>query len=138
MKNNINLTEDEKQTIEYLLEDAKREAISNDNWSRVDRLQKTIDKVNGIYFHHFEYEGTNYLKVNIGANKTPPLKTNPPFRKTYNSKETQEILDVSKSTLDKMCFNRQIPFYIHPQRRKRIFFESDLIAYQNDFVRVKL
>lgn len=45
MRNNINLTEDEKQTIDYLLEDAKREAISNDNWSRVDRLQKTIDKI---------------------------------------------------------------------------------------------
>lgn len=67
MRNNINLTEDEKQTIEYLLEDAKREAISNDNWARVDRLQKTIDKVNGIYFHHFEYEGKNYLKVKVGS-----------------------------------------------------------------------
>jgi hypothetical protein len=67
MKNNINLTEDEKQTIEHLLEDAKREAISNDNWSRVDRLQKTIDKIDRIYFHHFEYEGTNYLSVNMGA-----------------------------------------------------------------------
>jgi len=67
MKNNINLTEDEKQTIDYLLEDAKREAISNDNWSRVDRLQKTIDKIGKIYFHHFEYEGTNYLKVKAGS-----------------------------------------------------------------------
>ncbi len=46
MEKVIILTEDEKQTIEYLLEDTKRGAISNQNWSRVDRLQRTIDKIN--------------------------------------------------------------------------------------------
>ena len=55
------------------------------------------------------------------------------LQKSFTSQETQEILGVSKSTLDKMCHNRQINFYKHPQRRKRIFFESDLIAYQSNY-----
>lgn len=46
MEKVVILTEDERKTIEYLLEDTKRGAISNHNWSRVDRLQKTIDKIN--------------------------------------------------------------------------------------------
>ena len=62
--------------------------------------------------------------------------TNQHLQRTYNSEETQEILGVSKSTLDKMCHFRQIPFHLHPQRRKRAFLESDLLAYQSRFVRV--
>ena len=62
--------------------------------------------------------------------------TNQHLQRTYGSKEVQDILNISKSTLDKMCHFRQIPFHLHPQRRKRAFLESDLLAYQSRFVRV--
>ena len=59
------------------------------------------------------------------------------LQKTYGSKEVQEILNISKSTLDKMCHKRELSFHIHPQRRKRHFYEKDLVAYQSKLVRIQ-
>jgi excisionase family DNA binding protein len=62
--------------------------------------------------------------------------TNQHLQRTYGSKEVQEILNISKSTLDKMCHKRELSFHVHPQRRKRHFYESDLVAYQRECVRI--
>lgn len=43
-----NLTQDEIDYLEYLLEDDKRQSIALQNWSRVDSIQKTIDKLNQV------------------------------------------------------------------------------------------
>ena len=63
--------------------------------------------------------------------------TNQHLQRTYGSKEVQEILNISKSTLDKMCHKRELSFHIHPQRRKRHFYERDLVAYQSKLVRIQ-
>ena len=43
-----NLTQDEIDYLEHLLEDDKRQSIALQNWSRVDSIQKTIDKLNQV------------------------------------------------------------------------------------------
>ena len=63
--------------------------------------------------------------------------TNQHLQRTYGSKEVQEILNISKSTLDKMCHKRELSYHVHPQRRKRHFYEKDLVAYQNELVRIQ-
>ena len=63
--------------------------------------------------------------------------TNQHLKRTYGSKEVQEILNISKSTLDKMCHKRELSFHVHPQRRKRHFYERDLVAYQSKLVRIQ-
>lgn len=40
------LTQDEIDYIEYLLEEEKQQSIGLQNWSRVDSIQKTINKLN--------------------------------------------------------------------------------------------
>ena len=42
------LTQDEIEYLEYLLEDDKRRCIALQNWSRVDSIQLTIDKLNEV------------------------------------------------------------------------------------------
>lgn len=43
-----NITQDEIEYLEYLLEDDKRRCIALQNWSRVDSIQSTIDKLNEV------------------------------------------------------------------------------------------
>lgn len=43
-----NITQDEIEYLEYLLEDDKRQCIALQNWSRVDSIQSTIDKLNEV------------------------------------------------------------------------------------------
>ena len=43
-----NITQDEIEYLEYLLEDDKRKCIAIQNWSRVDSIQSTIDKLNEV------------------------------------------------------------------------------------------
>ena len=42
------ITQDEIEYLEYLLEDDKRQCIALQNWSRVDSIQSTIDKLNEV------------------------------------------------------------------------------------------
>lgn len=43
-----NITQDEIEYLEHLLEDDKRQCIAIQNWSRVDSIQLTIDKLNEV------------------------------------------------------------------------------------------
>jgi 3-phosphoglycerate kinase len=42
------LTQDEIEYLEYLLEDDKRQCIALHNWARVDSIQSTINKLNEV------------------------------------------------------------------------------------------
>ena len=59
------------------------------------------------------------------------------LQRTYNSKQVQEILGISKSYLDKLCHFSKIPYHTFEGQRKRYFFESDLIAFQGRLMRHK-
>lgn len=52
------------------------------------------------------------------------------------SKDAAKYLHISESTLNKMCFNNEIPYYKKPNGRLRYFLKSDLDAYMEQFVRV--
>ena len=59
------------------------------------------------------------------------------LHKTYDSRQVQEILGVSKSYLDKLCHFGKIPYHTFEGQRKRYFFEDDLIAFQGRLTRHK-
>lgn len=112
-------TKDELDHIEYLLEEEKRQFIASQNWGRVDSTQATIDK----------------LKVNSDL---PPVEfdvklNKKALQKTYTSNEVMEIMGFSKSYLDKLCYQKKITYHTFEGKRKRYFFEDDLISFQRKF-----
>ena len=100
---------------------------------KADSILGRFMNANWAVDNPFEDESEALEKIRKIWNFTKSDEKSEKFERTYTSEETQKILGISKSTLDKMCHNNEIEFYKHPQRRRRIFFESDLIAYQNNY-----